>query len=127
MVSPNGLPVVVVARPGKWGNPFRVFGRDEMLYCDASHRRKVFTRWVPFDHDQPLEPAADAAMAVAHFRRWVAGEFNAAGVVRPCTFTLEDIRRELRGKNLACWCREGEACHGDVLLELANGPSGGDS
>lgn len=27
---------------------------------------------------------------------------------------------ELRGKNLACWCRPGEACHADVLLELAN-------
>jgi hypothetical protein len=28
--------------------------------------------------------------------------------------------RELRGKNLACWCKIGEPCHADVLLELAN-------
>lgn len=27
--------------------------------------------------------------------------------------------RELRGKNLACWCAP-EPCHADVLLELAN-------
>lgn len=27
---------------------------------------------------------------------------------------------ELRGKNLACWCKPGEPCHADVLLELAN-------
>lgn len=27
---------------------------------------------------------------------------------------------ELRGKNLACWCKEGDPCHADVLLELAN-------
>ena len=27
---------------------------------------------------------------------------------------------ELRGKNLACFCKLGEACHVDVLLELAN-------
>ena len=28
---------------------------------------------------------------------------------------------ELRGKNMACWCREdAEHCHADVLLELAN-------
>lgn len=26
----------------------------------------------------------------------------------------------LRGKNLACWCRPGAACHADVLLDLAN-------
>lgn len=30
---------------------------------------------------------------------------------------------ELRGKNLACWCRSGEPCHADVLLELANRPT----
>ena len=28
---------------------------------------------------------------------------------------------ELRGKDLACWCKEGEPCHADVLLEIANG------
>jgi hypothetical protein len=27
---------------------------------------------------------------------------------------------EVRGKDLACWCRLDSACHGDVLLELAN-------
>ena len=32
-----------------------------------------------------------------------------------------EARRELRGKNLACWCPLGEPCHADVLLELANG------
>jgi len=28
----------------------------------------------------------------------------------------------LRGKNLACWCKVGEPCHADVLLDLANTP-----
>jgi hypothetical protein len=26
----------------------------------------------------------------------------------------------LRGRDLACWCRLAEACHADVLIELAN-------
>ena len=30
---------------------------------------------------------------------------------------------ELRGKDLACWCKPLN-CHGDVLLRLANGPEG---
>jgi hypothetical protein len=30
---------------------------------------------------------------------------------------------ELRGKDLACWCRPGQPCHADVLLELANARS----
>lgn len=33
---------------------------------------------------------------------------------------LQSIVAELRGKNLACWCREGQVCHADVLLEIAN-------
>lgn len=27
---------------------------------------------------------------------------------------------ELRGRNLACWCKLSEPCHADVLLALAN-------
>ena len=46
--------------------------------------------------------------------------------------TLREIRAELRGRNLACWCkapvydtegtivRPGDPCHADVLLEIAN-------
>jgi hypothetical protein len=30
------------------------------------------------------------------------------------------IKRELKGKVLACWCSP-QACHGDVLAEIANG------
>lgn len=26
----------------------------------------------------------------------------------------------LRGKNLACWCKPGQPCHADVLLEIVN-------
>lgn len=39
---------------------------------------------------------------------------------------LRSIKRDsshleiLRGMNLACWCKPGEPCHADTLLELAN-------
>ena len=35
-------------------------------------------------------------------------------------FILDEVL-QLRGKNLACWCKIGEPCHADILLELANG------
>lgn len=35
-------------------------------------------------------------------------------------FTVEDVRRDLRGRDLACWCPLDEPCHADVLLEVAN-------
>jgi hypothetical protein len=31
-----------------------------------------------------------------------------------------EIKRELRGKDLACFCKPGSPCHADVLLEIAN-------
>lgn len=34
---------------------------------------------------------------------------------------IETTRRELRGKNLACWCPLDGPCHADVLLRIANG------
>jgi len=33
----------------------------------------------------------------------------------------ETIRRELAGKNVACWCALDRVCHGDVLLAIAGG------
>lgn len=50
--------------------------------------------------------------AVAAFREWVETEASYAWKGRAAI--------DLRGKNLACWCKVGEPCHADVLLELAN-------
>ena len=35
-------------------------------------------------------------------------------------FTVEDVKREMRGKDLMCWCKLGDLCHADVLLRVAN-------
>lgn len=29
--------------------------------------------------------------------------------------------KELKGKNLACFCKENDSCHADILLKIANG------
>jgi len=34
--------------------------------------------------------------------------------------TVEDVRQELRGRDLACYCPLVEPCHADVLLAVAN-------
>jgi hypothetical protein len=39
--------------------------------------------------------------------------------------TPDEIRAELAGHDLACWCKPGDPCHADVLLEIANGGSNG--
>ncbi len=49
-------------------------------------------------------------LAVDMYRNYVPGD----------PVLLAAVRSELRGRDLACWCRPGEPCHADVLLELAN-------
>ena len=34
--------------------------------------------------------------------------------------SVASVRRDLAGKDLACWCPLDAPCHADVLLELAN-------
>jgi hypothetical protein len=52
------------------------------------------------------------AQAVAAFNRYL---IDGAGV------KIADMaRQELRGKNLACWCKHGHQCHADSLLVAAN-------
>ena len=35
-------------------------------------------------------------------------------------YTAADVRRELAGRDLACWCPLDGPCHADVLLDVAN-------
>lgn len=74
------------------------------------------TKWGnPFIADRPYETVAAGTSVVADAA-------HAVRLFRPCAWArVEEIQRELRGKNLACWCAVDERhCHADVLLELAN-------
>ena len=55
--------------------------------------------------------------------------FRRALVAGELGFGVDDVRRELAGLDLACWCAPDEPCHADVLLTLANdeGAAGGRS
>lgn len=110
----NGLKAVNVARgPGRrWGNPFPVDHPGTAMHAMS----------MQLDPDDAQDRAA---AAVDLFRTWVLrGKVNE--LVWAMLPTVERqapmqriIERDLRGKNLACWCN-GAPCHADVLLELAN-------
>jgi hypothetical protein len=34
--------------------------------------------------------------------------------------SIDDVTRELRGRDLACYCPLDQPCHADVLLAIAN-------
>lgn len=95
---------VIVARPSKWGNCFRVDGKRIV-------NREGSELWHSF-------PTVEAAIVhvVAAFRYQIFAHPNVTG------FTADEVRQELAGRDLACWCPLDQPCHADVLLEIANEP-----
>jgi len=107
---------IYVGRPSRWGNPWRVrHGDDEWQ----------ITEHVPDLGETAIEyyggPAEARAAAVAIFRAVL---FDGVGDERPEYPTIAEIRVELDGHDLACWCPLDQPCHADVLLELANAERG---
>lgn len=93
---------VVVARPSRWGNPYRV--EDKAITYEG------MLLWSGFRDTQ-----AATAHAVRAFRWQIIHHPNVTG------YGLTDVREQLGGHDLACWCPHDHPCHADVLLELANG------
>lgn len=91
----NGLECVSVTRPGKWGNPFKV-GVDGT----AEECVRKYVEWLlPYRHHGPHSSMEDFLISQVN---------------------LVSIKTELKGKNLACFCPIGAACHTTALLKLAN-------
>lgn len=100
---------VVVSRPSRFGNPFRVdtYSYNPALFC---------FKWVDAGLTHESEPVASESAARAH----AVAAFRANLLRGTLGYTTDDVVRELRGKNLACWCGLTEQCHADVLLLEAN-------
>jgi len=82
---------IYVGRPTKWGNHIKVGD-----YGKSPQARRT-AHW----------------LAVLDFEKSI--EWNPEGDAYK-----EAARRELRGHDLACFCRLDEPCHADVLLRIAN-------
>lgn len=97
----NGLKAVNVARPAPWSNPFRIVPSPQHLY---------FNVWHSAIHVQRVRTREQAhKLAVGLFRDWL---------TLPWREELKALaRRDLVGKNLACWCSPADLCHADVWLE----------
>lgn len=139
---------VYVGRPSKWGNPFQLHdGRVSGLVREPGaltgqsweFEGRISADGARHDYHRP-----DGRITVCHvryatpaevvelFRRALLGEPDAAIAAawgrgaRPVKPTVEQVRAELAGRDLCCWCPLVDAsgnpvpCHADVLLEVAN-------
>lgn len=92
-VVPAGA--VDITRPSRWQNPFPV----------ADYGR---------------------AQALRLYRGWLAGHPDTVALARSRGVRLhlygqalvDAARQQLAGRNLACWCKPDEECHGDILLAV---------
>lgn len=104
---------VSVTRPGRWGNMFSVWRNDDHQWTVSQGG----CHWKP-EHNTK---AAAEKLAVEKYRAEVYpdGPQHYRGFNPPPTHA--DVIKGLRGKNVACFCKEDAPfCHGDVLLDLAN-------
>jgi Domain of unknown function (DUF4326) len=85
---------VKVDRTTKWGNPFIVGKHGDRIECVGMFDFMLTRGAVCASEDAQCLDAQRA-------------------------YHKLDIR-ELRGKNLACWCKENDTCHADILIEIAN-------
>lgn len=118
---------VYVGRPTVFGNP---------AVIEATGATSGWAPWLIYAGDvgprigTARTQAQARAVAVDHFRRWLASEHGIVGrgpdmhhETRAYVAqhdALVDRLHELRGRDLACWCPLDQPCHADVLLELAN-------
>ncbi|WP_229681246.1 DUF4326 domain-containing protein [Neoroseomonas lacus] len=94
---------VSVARPTKWGNRCRVEHVQGIGWCCTDVSTGTSTT--------AAGPREAHAMAVERHRADVMAQPD----------LVVAAKRELRGKDLGCWCPESMPCHADVWLEVANG------
>lgn len=91
--KPEGA--VSVVRGTEWGNPFKVGTTIEGVLPGGYTTSVTVT----------------PALAVALYERWL-GQVYGPGI-------FGQIKRELGGKVLMCFCPVGQPCHADLLMEIA--------
>jgi hypothetical protein len=99
-----------IGRISKFGNPYRVkqdasSGKWYVEKVSFYHNR----RSVRFDEFDTREEAI--GFAIEKFR-----DHLESGI--PARKLYEMIKELMQYDSIACWCKEGDPCHGDVWIEL---------
>jgi hypothetical protein len=105
---PDGA--VYVGRPSKWGNPIDLSDVGSQFPSLDDER---IARLVVRD----FETLAGRGHLSFPNWRFVGGRRGPVAWTYP---SVDEIRAELAGHDLACWCPAGLPCHADVLLRIAN-------
>ena len=135
---------VYVGRPTPWGNPFQYrHNMRGLIHYGPQHEERFGRHWdfegrisgpdnrhdMWFSADDIVETHviwATHEQLVELYRLTLTAPTPGMLMASPSRkgrflrVTADDIRRELAGKDLVCWCPLNRPCHADVLLEIAN-------
>ena len=100
--------VVSCTRPGPFGNPIKVGMTVQEALFPCAHDESTV--------DSPKEAAELFDSVLSDPEEWK----RMIGCLPDWADRILDRIEELRGKDLACWCRLDAKCHVDTLLKLAN-------
>jgi len=99
---------VTVARPGPYGNPYRVI-RHREPGCEGwavERDGRIIACWPPVRDDVTSGRTRAARLAVFRFEADILPTLDLS---------------PLRGRDVLCWCGIEQPCHGDPILRAANG------
>lgn len=99
----------------------RAMADEPYMYVGRPRGNEVWHFGNPFTHRPGTKAAVvlqTRELAIQAFKDWLAGTHFQHIEPERRMWILNHLHW-LRGKNLVCWCAP-QACHGDVLLELAN-------
>lgn len=87
----------------------RPTGGPRIVHCQREPYDVLIDRTTKWGNPYKMHGESDRANVIRLYREWIA--------VQPELLAAAKV--ELEGKVLGCWCAP-RACHGDVLLEIAN-------
>lgn len=80
-----------------------------VVHCKREPYDVLIDRTTRYGNPYPISKNRTREQAIEQFREYLYRNPK----------LVEQVKRELRGKVLGCWCAP-KACHGDILLAVAN-------
>lgn len=114
VVSPNGLENVYITRTSN----------NDLFLCGNMLAN-------PFIIGKPINPSLRICTTISDYNEYQNKSIDLEGSLRMYKHYLkvllkiypkefEAIKQKVRGKNVVCWCKLDQQCHGDILLKLFN-------
>lgn len=123
--SPNGLQIQYCGRGSKWGNPFRVVQLPNKKWSVKTDDNPKLVQILKNNckpvYELKFDAQRDSVKCFIIWKfPWIYSKNPSIEDFYLTQVNIDLVKKELKNKNLSCWCGLDEPCHADWLLKLAN-------